>query len=69
MNAQNIGLTFDMGLMLSTVISTFISLGTGLLYPRIHLILLSSEINEPIHCLNWHSIVVEGLTFIMFNGS
>jgi hypothetical protein len=71
MNAQNIGnmgLTFNMVFMFSTVISTSISwyrsdVPTITPHPAVLCI------NETIHYSNWHLILVEGLVFIMGNGS
>jgi hypothetical protein len=71
MNAQNngnIGLAFDMVFMLSIVISTSI-LWYRSDVPTItpHPVVLC--INETIHYSNWCLILVEGLVFIMGNGS
>jgi hypothetical protein len=69
MNAQNIGLTFDMVLhALNSHINIHVAwYRSDVPMTTPHPVVLC--INEPIHYSNWHLILVEGLIFIMGNGS
>jgi len=69
MNAQNIGLTFDIGFMLSNIhINIHVAWYRSDVPTTLpHLVVLC--INENIHYSNWRLILVAGLVFIMGNGS